>query len=338
MQSPAAQTLAIGHSSDVPAARRATKALAEQLGFDSQTVDEIGLATSELASNLVKHARGGALRLNPLWDGARSGIEIESLDEGPGIADANLALTDGYSTASSLGYGLGAVNRMMDHLEITSRPGGGTHIACRRWLREQVAGPVECPLVFGVATRARAGLSVNGDSFVVKRWRGAALAGVIDGLGHGQFAHRAAEAARSYVEGHYDQPMAAIFRGTERACRATRGVVMAFMRFDWPPLRMTFASIGNIEARMFGAGEHVNLHNRRGVLGGSSPSPVVVEHIWHSQAVIVLHSDGLRTGWAWHDFRDVAEQPPASIAQRMLNTLAKDEDDATVIVVREDRP
>jgi anti-sigma regulatory factor (Ser/Thr protein kinase)/serine/threonine protein phosphatase PrpC len=338
MQSPAAETLAIGHSSDVPAARRATKALAEQLGFDSQTSDEIGLATSELASNLIKHASGGSLRLTPLVEADRRGIEIESLDKGPGIADAHLALTDGFSTAASLGYGLGAVNRMMDHLEIDRRTGGGTHIVCRRWLREQVAGPCECPLQFGVATRARAGMSVNGDSFVVKRWRGAALAGVIDGLGHGQFAHRAAEAARSYVEGHYDQPMAAIFRGTERACRATRGVVMALARFDWPALRMTFASIGNVEARMFRADEPAHLHNRRGVLGGSSPSPVVIEQGWQSGTVLVLHSDGLHTGWKWQDFPDAADQPPASIAQRMLNTLAKDEDDATVIVVREDRP
>ena len=88
-----------------------------------------------------------------------------------------------------------------------------------------------------------------------------ALVGVIDGLGHGQFAHRAAQTARQYVENHFDLPLDQIFRGVGRACRATRGVVMALARFDWGQGRLAFASVGNIAVRVFPRGESVSLRH-----------------------------------------------------------------------------
>ncbi len=183
---------------------------------------------------------------------------------------------------------------------------------------------------------------MNGDAFVVKLWGTSALAGIIDGLGHGQAAHLAAETARQYVESHYSQPLEALFRGTALASGSTRGVVMALARFDLTPsdpaLKLTFASVGNVEARVFGAPEPLGLLVRRGVIGLNAPRPVVTEHPWHPKNVMVLHSDGLRTHWRWTDFPDLAAQPAEAIAQELLQTLAKDQDDATVIVVRDALP
>src|SRR5262249_34087610 len=121
-------------------------------------------------------------------------IQIESQDNGPGIADFERAVTDGYSTAGSLGNGLGAVNRLMDELQFHSLS-PGTRIICQRWLRARETVPAINWLDFGAATRAYRMLRENGDAFIVKRWQGFALAGVIDGLGHGQFAQRAAQSA-----------------------------------------------------------------------------------------------------------------------------------------------
>ncbi len=149
----------------------------------------------------------------------------------------------------------------MDELDITSRRGNGTHIVCRRWLREHRPSVRPCPLAFGVATRPRRLSQVNGDAFVVSQWAESALVGVIDGLGHGQFAHRAAQTARQYVENHFDLPLDQIFRGVGRACRATRGVVMALARFDWGQERLSFASVGNILVRVFPALRAVSLHD-----------------------------------------------------------------------------
>jgi anti-sigma regulatory factor (Ser/Thr protein kinase) len=111
---------------------------------------------SELASNLVKHARRGTLTLTPLTEGTRVGLQIESQDRGPGIADVEQALTDGFSTAGSLGYGLGVVHRLMDTFDITSQPGagGGTHIVCQRWLRAEATHTESAHLWGGDATDA----------------------------------------------------------------------------------------------------------------------------------------------------------------------------------------
>ena len=125
---------------------------------------------------------------------------------------------------------MGAINRLMDELDITSERGRGTRIVCRKWVRRHTGSTRSCPLAFGVATRPRQPGEENGDAFVIKQWGESALVGIMDGLGHGQFAHCAAQAARQYVESHCDLPLDQIFLGVSRACHATRGVVMALAR------------------------------------------------------------------------------------------------------------
>lgn len=320
--------------SDVSIARVTAQKLAATIGFGEKESEEIAIAVTELASNLIKHARGGRLTLIPLANGTRVGIRIESQDSGPGIADVEQAIADGFSTTGSLGYGLGAVNRLMDTFDITSQRGAGTHVTCERWLGMKAPRVMICPLEFGAASRAHPAMQENGDSFVIKQWNESALVGVIDGLGHGQFAHRAAITAQQYVEAHYNQPLDAIFQGVARACRATRGVVMALARFDWRETRLAFASVGNIQARVFGNYEPMSFVMRRGVLGGNARNAVVTNHHWDSRSMLVLHSDGLSTHWRREDFSHLADKPASVIAQRMLQQFAKDDDDATVVVVK----
>jgi anti-sigma regulatory factor (Ser/Thr protein kinase) len=251
MRSPQPEIIEIFQPSYVGMARRAAKSLAERIGFEPTACEEIALAVTELATNLIKHAQGGRLTLTPLDRGGRAGLEIQSLDDGPGIADIEQALADRFSTAGTYGTGLGTVNRLMDEFDIASEWGRGTSIVSRKWVRQNTGSIRCCPLAFGVATRPRQSGTSNGDAFVVKQWAESALVGIIDGLGHGIFAHHAAQAARQYVENHFDQPLDLIFRGVDRACRATRGVVMALARFEWREDRLAFASVGNIEVRVF---------------------------------------------------------------------------------------
>jgi anti-sigma regulatory factor (Ser/Thr protein kinase) len=334
MESSSPQTIEILHPSNVSTARRAAKTLAESIGFDPTACEKIGLAMTELATNLIKHAQGGKLTLTPLTADGRIGLEIESRDSGPGIADVAQALADRFSTAGTRGTGLGAVNRLMDELDIASERGQGTRLVCRKWVRQQTDSLRPCPLAFGVATRPRQFGADNGDAFLIKHWAESALVGVIDGLGHGQLAHLAAQSARQYVEGHFDLPLDQIIRGTGRACHATRGVVMALVRFDWGEGRVSFASVGNIEVRVFPSSKPFPLSIRRGVIGLNAPNALVTKHPWPPDHILVLHSDGLRTHWNWEDFPGLADQSAPALAQEFLRVLARQEDDATVIVVR----
>jgi anti-sigma regulatory factor (Ser/Thr protein kinase)/serine/threonine protein phosphatase PrpC len=338
------QTVVISCGADEGQARRAAREIANVAGFDEKATEEIVIVASELVSNLTKHAAGGTLLFTRITQQDRDGVQIESRDTGPGIADVNEALADGFSKVGGLGYGLGTVNRLMDEFEIDSKrkPRSGTYIICRRWLRKKRTGLMPCPLSFGAATRCHPVMNDNGDAFVIEKANQCAVVSVIDGLGHGQFAHRAAQAARHYVDSHFEEPLAAIFRGTGRACRGTRGVVMALAKFDWEldpassrvTTRLSLASMGNIETRVFGSLRPLHFEIRRGIVGVNAREPLVTEHAWEPNFIMVMHSDGLSSHWRWHDFPEIPEAPANVIAQRLLNRLAKDNDDATVVVVK----
>ena len=339
MPHPPGFELQVSHASDVGESRRLAKALAGDLGFSANEIEELAIVVSELTSNLVKHTAGGGLiKVSPVEDETGLGIRLESLDNGPGINDVGQAIADGFSTAGSLGCGLGAINRLCDEFEIQPRADGktGTQITCLRWRREPIRKAIFCPLSFGVATRAYRNMEYNGDSFVIKTWNKLALVALIDGLGHGQNASQAASTTREYIEKHYDRPLESLFRGVGRACHATRGVVMALAQFDCntAPIKLTFASIGNIEARVFDSPTPINLRVRRGVMGFNAPHPVINEYSWSPDNVLVLHTDGLKTMRNWGDFPELAGATVEYAAQRILQKLVTGNDDATVIVVR----
>ncbi|HWB59256.1 MAG TPA: ATP-binding protein [Chthoniobacteraceae bacterium] len=326
------RSVAVSSQGDIQRAAVAARAMAVSLGFAANECEEIALAATELASNLVKHAAGGVIRLAPA--GVLPGIRIESEDRGPGILDVEKALADGYTTAGSLGAGLGAVNRLMDELEFYSLSPNGIRIVCQRWRRPDASIPCARWLEFGVATRAYRRLPENGDAFVIRQWEGFALVGIIDGLGHGQFAQRASQTARHYIEQHFDQSLDNLFRGAGRACRATRGVVMTLARFDMAARKVLIAGIGNVEARLIANGDpaRANFVSRRGIVGLNAPNPLVVEIPWKTGNFLILHSDGLKTHWNWTDFPGLAHEKPGVIAQRLLYALGKIDDDATVLV------
>jgi anti-sigma regulatory factor (Ser/Thr protein kinase) len=308
--------------------------MAKSLGFSPEGCAQLDLVTRELGSNLIEHASGGMIRASRLETSERLGIRLESEDHGPGIADVERAVVDGYSTRGSLGIGLGTVNRLMDNLEFHSNPDSGLHVVCERWVRSRERALFAKDMIFGVATRACRLQTVNGDTFVIKQWQGNALTSVIDGLGHGTFAQRAAFTARHYLEEHYDQPLEAIFRGVERACRATRGVVMAIARFDLMTHKLTIANVGNVEVRLFGSEKHSTPMVRRGIVGLNAPRPVSVEYPWDNSMTLVMHSDGLHTHWNVEQFPELLKEDPRIIAARLLEALGKFEDDATVVIAR----
>ena len=330
------QVMPVIHEYDAVVARRSARELACKLGFDEKAIEEIAIVTAELASNLFKHAVDGAMVLEPIKNGMSTGIQIETRDAGPGIRDTDSALADGFSTAGSLGYGLGTVNRLMDEFEIFSDVGSqsGTKVVARRWLKCRQDTSLPCPLDFGAAARPHPHMKENGDAFVIKTFSNGGLAAVIDGLGHGQFAHRASRAASQYVEDHFDLPLPGIFRGVSRACRSTRGVVMALARIDLENSSVSVAGLGNVEARLSLGGKHANFLSRRGVVGMSTNNPVITQHAWGPSALLVLHSDGLRTHWHWDEFASAWDKPATLIAGELLRKLARDNDDAAVVVVK----
>lgn len=228
---------------------------------------------------------------------------------------------------------MGTVNRLMDEMDISSVPDSRTNIVCRRWIWPSGEVPAAHTWDVGVLARSLRFAPQSGDAFVVKAHEGKLLVGLIDGLGHGPPAQKAALAAQNYVQRHHHLPLDKIFVGGSRACQGTRGAVMALARFV-SPAKVTFASVGNIEARICGRQGSSPLIVRRGILGISEVHASVQEIVWDPNWVLVLHTDGLRTHWQWDDFLGLGCEPAKIIASRLMRSLATDYEDATVLAVK----
>jgi len=119
---------------DIVAARQAGRELAGRLGFSLTDITLIATAISEVARNIVQHAKCGEIILTPIRNGNRQGISLVARDEGPGIADVTLALQYGYSTRKGLGVGLPGAKWLMDEFDIDSKVGKGTTVTMKKWL------------------------------------------------------------------------------------------------------------------------------------------------------------------------------------------------------------
>ena len=125
----------IQHEADIVVARQAGRELAGKVGFAGSDLTLIATAISEISRNIVTYATRGEVVLDAVEEGSRRGISVVARDNGPGIADVQQAMRDGFSTGRSLGLGLPGARRLMDDFEIESQPGQGTTVTMRKWKR-----------------------------------------------------------------------------------------------------------------------------------------------------------------------------------------------------------
>jgi serine/threonine-protein kinase RsbT len=124
----------VNNSDDIVAARQAGHELARQLGFSLTDVTMIATAISEIARNITSYAGRGEVRVGLQYRDGRQALVVRAEDEGPGIADVERALEDGYSTGRGLGLGLPGARRLMDRLIVESAPGKGTVVEMWKWI------------------------------------------------------------------------------------------------------------------------------------------------------------------------------------------------------------
>ena len=127
--------VAIRTDADVVTARQEARTMGSALGFTSTDLTLLATAISEIARNITTYAGEGEVCLRVVREGARHGIEVEAIDEGPGIANVELAMQDGYTTGNGLGLGLPGTRRLVDDFELDTTPGSGTRIRMVKWTR-----------------------------------------------------------------------------------------------------------------------------------------------------------------------------------------------------------
>jgi serine/threonine-protein kinase RsbT len=127
--------VAIRTDADVVTARQEARAMGAGLGFSSTDLTLLATAISEVARNITAYAGEGEVALRVLNHGGRQGIEVVATDNGPGIADVELAMQDGYTTGNGLGLGLPGTRRLVDEFELRTEPGSGTSVRLVKWSR-----------------------------------------------------------------------------------------------------------------------------------------------------------------------------------------------------------
>ncbi|WP_232778557.1 anti-sigma regulatory factor [Carbonactinospora thermoautotrophica] len=126
-------TVQIRSAEDMVLARHQVRSAAIAAGFSLVEQTKIVTAASELVRNCLVHGGGGSITIEQVSRDARRGVRLTVCDSGPGIADINMALQDGYSTGRGLGYGLGGAKRLVDEFAIESEVGRGTVVTATRW-------------------------------------------------------------------------------------------------------------------------------------------------------------------------------------------------------------
>jgi anti-sigma regulatory factor (Ser/Thr protein kinase) len=337
--SPADLIFAVTEASQVGEARRRATELAEQSGFDGPGAARVALVVAELAGNLAKHARDGELLVRPLKRAGVAGIEVLALDRGPGMADVERCLSDGYSTAGSPGTGLGAVARLAESLDIFSNPQVGTALLARLWSRPVAPAGVAEPLVVAAVCVPKSGESECGDAWVVEPAgsRGATFL-VADGLGHGPGAAAAARQAAAFFRANVGLGSVGILRSMHLALRSTRGAAVAVAEIDLEARLVRFAGVGNISGIVLsedGGTRSVLSHN--GTVGHVLNKLQEFVYPFPQGALLVLYSDGLGTRWDLATYPGLAARDPGLIAGVLYRDFKRGRDDVTVLAVREER-
>lgn len=310
-------------------ARRLSAAMARRNGFDEAGAGKVAIVVTELSSNLVKHASRGELLVRSLPEAA-GGLEILSIDHGPGMSDLALAMRDEISTAGTPGTGLGAVARLADEFGAHSTP-AGTVLLARLWTRTQPASAFRV----GSVSLPRPREDVCGDSWWAGEVDGGCTVAVVDGVGHGPLAFDAARRAIEVVRMNPAGAPGTLVREAHEALHGSRGAAMGVARIELTEGKLIFAGVGNIEGAVVWPGGNKRLTSHNGTVGHEVSHIQEFTDRWRADAALVLHSDGLSSRWRLESYPGLLSQDPSVVAGVLYRDGNRGYDDITVVVLRE---
>lgn len=326
----------IKESSQVGEARRAATFAAAGLGFSELDIERLALVVNELSKNLVKHrATSGFVVLQAGINNGQDFIDVTSIDSGPGMINVERCMTDGYSTAGTMGTGLGAVKRMANEFDIYSVLGSGTVIAARVY-----SGPPKIvdtnsrPVAVGAICIPKKSETVCGDNWDFADSGDRFTLTVIDGLGHGIEACDASKIAISrFLEQPFDTPKAIVER-MHRGLSGSRGAVGAVAQIHKDAGVIRYAGLGNINSIVLGGERSKHLVSMNGTLGYEARRVEEYQNTWPAGGILIMHSDGCSARFDFSKYDGLSLKSPSVIAGVLYRDHGKDHDDVTICCVK----
>lgn len=186
---------------------------------------------------------------------------------------------------------------------------------------------------WGAVCRAKQNQTVSGDLYVVQEHgEGRMLAAVVDGLGGGEEAARAARAAEQVIRQHPDWSLQELVQRSHVALHSTRGAVIGLLRLDTQGHKVSYVGVGNIGAQVYSR-QTIKPISKNGILGFRLPALLELHYVYDPGDIFVLYSDGVSSRFALDGKIDI-RQPPQRIAEQILELYGKYTDDATVVVIK----
>lgn len=340
--------LQIENDSDVGVCRRKSVGLAKKIGFDNVKTGEVAIMVTELVTNVLKHGGGkGKILVCQLENkNQQKAIEVWCFDMGNGIPDPEKSLIDGFTAKKTLGIGLGTIRRFSDEFEINPKKikiqhetglgdleGYRNCIRTLKWVPDKTWIGKNNNLSFGAASRSKPGENLNGDSYsIVHINQTKTVVAVIDGLGHGKEAHIASQMAKEKLLLRSELPVNELMKHIHNGIRGTRGAVVGLLLADTENNKLYFSGIGNIEGFLCADGMKKNLLSFGGIVGHNMRTPRVFDFPFNPGDYICLYTDGITTRW---DSKELDwKEHPQQTAEYILNHYSRQNDDATVLIIR----
>ncbi|MFD0795235.1 ATP-binding protein [Mucilaginibacter litoreus] len=303
--------------------------------FSEKRIAEMDIVLAEMTSNLHKYAKDGEILVGHFKTTEAEYIELISLDNGPGMADPAKMLTDGFSSTSTIGHGLGSIKRLSDFFEIYSLKGWGTILVSRIYKIRPDKLLKRKPIDIGAVVIAKPPETVSGDGYYLKSAGKLAKLIVADGLGHGPEANHAVNEAVRAFKSCTDNSPTEIIRYLHAAVRKTRGLVATIVVFDFESKTYQIAGVGNIATKFAGIGQYKNHLSYNGIIGHNIPNTMNDQLLsFQDYGQVILCSDGIRSRWELNKYPGILRYDLTMQAAVIYKEYGRLTDDMSVIIVK----
>ncbi|HEV7332508.1 MAG TPA: SpoIIE family protein phosphatase [Flavisolibacter sp.] len=311
--------------------KKEVHALAVAAQFSARRLGEIDIIIAEIVSNLAKHAGGGELFVKLIEEKGLQGIEIISIDNGPGITDLRAMMQDGATTKNTLGQGLGAIRRLSHFFQVYTQKAWGTVLLCRVFTKELplVRGPE--PVEVRSFVVPKPGEEECGDGFYYKQTKEHIKLFLGDGLGHGKEAAIAVQKAIEAFKLCPEESAVENLRYINQHVKRTRGLVATVAIFHIREQKWKICGVGNISTRFYGPSLSKSHSPYNGIVGLNMPNSMNDQEIDYERGqCVILCSDGIKSKWDILKFPGILRNDLSLLDAVLFKEYARNTDDMSI--------